>query len=240
MGQALNNSRDGLNAKFDECFSRLSHDSMNASPDLNSIYGTSYDTDEISTIALISNEFYPENYNKVTRMVRTFSTLEKTLKEKIENSFFIGCLAEDYKNRLMWSHYADSHKGFCIEYDYSNYKCRKDIIPFPVCYSEDLVMVPWMYVINQNEENMHKAKEEIMRSLITKDAIWSYENEWRILILQSEEQNLKMPPISCIYIGAMCEDKNKRKLIEIAKELNVPIKQMTIDRGKYLFHATEI
>ena len=237
--QAFNTSEEMLKSKLNDCLTRMSSDSINAYPDLNLMYGTSYDADEISTVALISNEFYPENNNKVIQMERTFYTFEKTLKEKITNSFFVGCLAENYKNRLMWSHYADSHKGFCIEYDYSNYKC-KDIIPFPVCYSENLVMIPWKYVINQNKENMHKATKEMMRALFTKDAIWSYENEWRILIPQSEEQSLKMPPISYIYIGAMCEEKNKHELIKIAKELNVPIKQMTIDRGKYLLHASEI
>lgn len=79
-----------------------------------------------------------------------------------------------------------------------------------------------------------------MLALLTKDTIWEYENEWRILIPQSAGRNLKMPPITCIYIGAMCEGTNKRKLIEIAAELDIPVKQMVIDRGKYLLHVADI
>lgn len=49
-----------------------------------------------------------------------------------------------------------------------------------------------------------------------------------------------MPPVSCIYIGALCNEENKAKLIEIAKDLDVPIKQMVVDRGEYKLHAQPI
>ena len=52
-------------------------------------------------------------------------------------------------------------------------------------------------------------------------------------------ENIKMPPISCIYAGVRCSVEDKAGLIEIAKELNVPVKQMVVDRGEYTLHAQE-
>ena len=49
-----------------------------------------------------------------------------------------------------------------------------------------------------------------------------------------------MPPISCIYLGANIENDNKIKIMNIAKKFNIPVKQMTIDRGKYALHAKDI
>jgi hypothetical protein len=33
-------------------------------------------------------------------------------------SLAVICFTEDYNNLLMWAHYADSHAGMCVEYDY--------------------------------------------------------------------------------------------------------------------------
>lgn len=239
MSQALCTGRNTLNAMLEDRFAQISLDALLLPSDLNEIYGTSYDADEISITALINDKYHPEKHIDTVRMQNTFDEIEIQLKDKLENLFWIGCLAEDYKSRLMWSHYADSHKGFCIEYDFSN-SYLMSIVPLPVCYSDDRVMVPWEAVFEKNDRNMQKASEQMMLALLTKDTIWSYENEWRILIPQNTDRNLKMPPVTCIYIGALCEETNKRKLLQIATELDIPVKQMTIDRGKYLLHVTDV
>lgn len=239
MSHALRSSKNMLTKMLNAQLMNIDNNSQNLQFELNTIYKTTYDADEIDTVAFIGDKYHPEEHDNILKMQELFNKVNIGLKEKFENQFFIGCLADDYKNRLMWSHYADSHKGFCVEYDYSD-QTFVDITPFPVCYCEDRIMVPWKVILDNNKENLNKATKQLMLALLTKDSVWSYENEWRILVPQSDEQNLKMPPISCIYIGAMCEDKNRQKLIEIAKVLNVPIKQMTIDRGKYILHASKI
>lgn len=83
---------------------QISLDSSLLPLELNKIYGTSYDADEISTAALINDKYHPEKHGDTVRMQNTFGEIEMQLKDKLENLFWIGCLAEDYKNRLMWSH----------------------------------------------------------------------------------------------------------------------------------------
>lgn len=48
-----------------------------------------------------------------------------------------------------------------------------------------------------------------------------------------------MPPVSRIYAGALCSPQNRTVLVEIAKELDVPVKQMIVDRGEYMLHAQD-
>lgn len=37
---------------------------------------------------------------------------------EIKDSIRVVCLSEVYNSMLMWSHYAQNHKGFCIEYEF--------------------------------------------------------------------------------------------------------------------------
>ena len=42
-----------------------------------------------------------------------------------------------------------------------------------------------------------------------------------------------------MYIGAQCSDDNIQKLMAVAQEKGIPIKQMVLDRGEYELHAVE-
>lgn len=155
--------------------------------------------------------------------------------------FRIGCLATDFKNRLMWSHYADSHRGFCIEYDFSGTdENTLSMTPFPVVYSEERPLIPWKAAIDKTPENNAEATRQLMLGLLTKDKAWEYENEWRIMIKNGDDPVAKMPPISCVYLGANIDTDDKAQIIEIATQRGIPVKQMIIDRGSYILHATTV
>ena len=207
--------------------------------DIAKLNGYTADVDEISLAAMISDQCNPEKHEDVVRMQDTYQKLEKELEERISKLFLVGCLADDYKNRLMWSHYGDSHKGFCIEYDYTGFD-RMDIVPFPVAYTHERVKIPWKAAITKDPEDIANATKVFMQALLTKDEAWSYEREWRILIHKKDNANLKMPPISCIYIGALCKEKHKKKLLKLARKLKIPVKQRIIDRGEYALHVVDV
>lgn len=196
------------------------------------------DTDEIGLTMLLSQKLYPEYNGAVEDIQRLLDEMDSKLAEKMKTLFLVGCLCTSYKNRLMWSHYADSHKGFCIEYDFSEPEAEiLSKLPLPVFYSENRPLVPWKAAIDNSVENMEEAYAEIMMGLLTKDKEWEYENEWRILIGATEDSELAMPKVSCIYLGASIEKENRDKIVAIAKKQNIPVKQMKADRGAYDLHA---
>ena len=202
------------------------------------IMGIKEDADEVDTTLQLNRKFYPTKDNDIDEANEIIDKFDKELNEWANNIFRVGCLGTDYKNKLMWSHYANSHTGFCIEYDFNNIKWENLLVyPLPVLYSKERPLIPY-YI--WGGKDIEKAKKELMIGLLTKDIVWSYENEWRYIISKQDKTELVMPPISCIYLGANIENDNKIKIMNIAKKFNIPVKQMKIDRGKYALHAKDI
>lgn len=129
---------------------------------------------------LHSKKFY-DSLNEAGLTLTKESHLIKMKKEMLEftsglqNSMIgtydnlgIFCLSANWNNVLMWSHYADNHKGFVIGFDtdhpyfkYSKFNLK------PVHYT--------------NKRPTSSPSDDFIKNLIyTKADIWSYENEWRI------------------------------------------------------------
>lgn len=206
------------------------------------IMGITTDADEITQLCLAEKK-YNLKLDGINDNEQIIGDAICSFEKKMDEICHVGCLSTDYKNQLMWSHYADGHKGFCVEYDFNKASDFLEKYLFlPVIYSEERVHFPSnilfpAYSLGGEQEE----KNTMIRSLVTKDKVWSYEKEWRVIVFSSKESvKVKMPPISCIYIGALCENKQKQELIKIAKELNIPVKQMVVDRGKYMLHVSDI
>lgn len=203
--------------------------------------GVSDDVDEVELVQLLCDKFYPKNKKGFENVQNLLEIMEKNLANSLRKMFLIGSLCTDYKNQLMWAHYSDSHKGFCIEYDYSNIDDEHlHNLPIPVIYSEERPLVPWRFKLEGTVEAIEEANKHLFFGILVKDKVWEYENEWRIIINADDEANQKMPPISCLYLGAVIEEANKNILIEIAKKHNIKVKQMKIARGTYNLYAEEI
>lgn len=94
----------------------------------------------------------------------------------IDEQYRVYCLGPDPKNLLMWSHYADSHRGICLEFSLSNkifcaaLKCEYSST-FPIMTLHD------------------DSDDAALLSLLAKSDVWSYEKEYR-LIVQEESKAL--------------------------------------------------
>lgn len=203
-------------------------------------FGINDDADEIELTEKVCEIIQPESKEAIAKVREMFNTMELKLNDSLYSLFKICCLCTSFKNKLMWSHYADSHKGICIEYDFADCSTNEPQ-PMPVYYTKTRPKFPWRVAIEQSPEAQGEATIHFMKALLTKDETWSYENEWR-LIIQAKVgiDKVPAPPIKCIYLGALCLPENTEKIIKVAKELNIPVKRMTVDRGEYELHAAEI
>lgn len=100
---------------------------------------------------------------------------QKSLQEGITeflSSSGVSCFSEVNDSLLMWSHYADSGKGFCLEF-------RTDRSPFEklhqVRYSEEMPEVDVAPILCDH------SRAEIIDLYRTKAEDWSYEKEWRCI-----------------------------------------------------------
>ena len=134
------------------------------------------------------------------------------------------CFSGSNDNILMWAHYADWNKGFCIEYDIStNYEFKRKL--YPIIYLSEPVFKPKLIgmeiSISQTIFGTSKCDK------------WSYENEYRFFGKKSGIYAMKTKP-SCIYLGKNINIKDEQKIVKIAKSRGFPlIKKMLTIPGKY-------
>jgi hypothetical protein len=84
----------------------------------------------------------------------------------------ISCFAEKPDNLLMWSHYADQHKGFCLEF-------RTDLDPFTkvrqVKYTNSMPQFSLTRMLCDRDF------DEVLDLYCCKAQDWQYEREWRCI-----------------------------------------------------------
>jgi hypothetical protein len=155
------------------------------------------------------------------------------------NNIGIYCLARSYKNELLWAHYSDSHKGFCIEYDLNylvDYYRDKKSINFAnilnVKYQRTPPIVDMEYAANNNFDDL------IQKLIGTKSFPWRYEQEIRLVFDAIGKQNINLHAIKSITFGARAKDEDIEFTI---KSLPFKIKHYKMElNNKYGLNRTKV
>lgn len=152
---------------------------------------------------------------------KTFQIIKKKI--KTENGI------PDYLNELMWAHYADSHKGVCIKYHFSN--------SFTILgHNSDSVTCFFHDITYSDSDICQYSKKD---SINMKDAFflkgkqWEYENELRFLYFDvNGREGYKVIKaencIEAVYFGLRCSEEDKTTIMNILKDK----KLITIDLEK--------
>jgi len=169
---------------------------------------------------------------------------------------YIACFSETVRPVTMWSHYADSHKGFALEYDSRLFQfrcqhcdkanvCNQAAVCniYPVIYhrqrrdATDFLA----YYIGKGMGMPIKNPDilAVSKSLLYKSPQWSYEKEWRLIVSKLNELKDKSPVCiynirpTAIYYGADIAPINRKMLHIIAKEKGINEYQMYIDNKSF-------
>lgn len=134
----------------------------------------------------------------------------------IKDKALVSCFSKRNDSVLMWSHYADSHHGVCIEFDeekreeFSEVSYSKEKTHFDL-YSVVSRILAYDYFKEDVDLSDKSFNKMIMAPFFTKSTDWSYEEEIRCVYSSSqlnddvtsdmERYFLKMPKIKRIYIG---------------------------------------
>ena len=97
--------------------------------------------------------------------------------EELKAKTGIACLSELDDSLLMWSHYANNHKGFCVEYELLEINKQLQFTPIPIIYSNEKVVAGSLFPHSLDKS----VTKMIVDGLSTKSTEWSYEKEWRII-----------------------------------------------------------
>lgn len=153
------------------------------------------------------------------------------------------CFCEEYLSTLMWSHYADYHKGFVLAY-------RKDSLKNAASYSEQDEIAPTTLKLGKIRyqtqmsdygeffyeylPNIYQGVPPVLYSrflaemLFSKTKEWEYEKEWRLCSIPNDFE--KPDPVHylsirpwAVFLGAKMPAKQKWKLYNIVKKKDVAV-----------------
>jgi hypothetical protein len=127
----------------------------------------------------------------------------KGLWPQIADRYRVYCMGPDPGNVLMWSHYADSHKGICLEFS------TRNVVMCSATQLEYCNEFPMVRLYSKDEDDN-------LVPLLTKADVWSYEREYRLVAqdrgnstphdtLLTEANYLRLPPNALTSIIVGCQ-----------------------------------
>lgn len=169
-----------------------------------------------------------------------FLNVEKALHNLFEvkiKGIGIYSLSKTYKDELLWAHYANSHKGFCIEYDLellaNSYKSF-ETFSFPVNYTN---MPPKYTIRDINKTDKTKVVQKLAGH---KSKRWRYEQEHRIVTGSFGEHPYEPNCLKSIYFGNNMDESEKAIMMERLKGRKIQFYQIFQKHNSYEFEALKV
>ncbi|MFC4740535.1 DUF2971 domain-containing protein [Flavobacterium ponti] len=171
--------------------------------------------------------------NKSTK----FQPVIEAVKDLLEFTKKIGIfsLSKTFKDELLWAHYANSHKGFCIEYDLDillNTYQSINLYSFPVIYKKEPPSIDLKDIINP--------KNIIQKMSGYKSLRWKYEEEIRVITENYGEHSYDFIAVKSIYFGLRMLEKDKLEIKNRLKGRGINFYQMERIPKTYKFESVLI
>jgi hypothetical protein len=147
-------------------------------------------------------------------VINKFSVL---MTSAIQEQYRIYCLSTHSDSTLMWSHYANNHRGVCLEF-----KCDNEVFGGAMRVNYIDKYPPLDFTCDP------------LLPLITKSSAWSYEDEYRVVALEkfidpsvalpgmirTKENFLKLPhgALQSVIMGCLIEKDRASQLQQIIDE----------------------
>jgi hypothetical protein len=170
------------------------------------------------------------------------------------------CFSEESDNMLMWSHYANGHKGVCLCFK-SKYESFTELrlkpeyaltvdfesSPlFPIKY--DLERPKPINLVDDFLANTNQLFDCLLFDfLLTKSPCWSYEKEHRMFLTEPDAQNkayFEEKELEGIIFGLRVNYGDAHTIIKIIEKYynDIPVKfyKTRISRDKYAFEKVKI
>lgn len=155
----------------------------------------------------------------------------------LKDSAGVYSLSKSCTDELLWAHYANSHQGFCIEYDLDTLVKfgRSDYFNFDVKYSDH----PPILDIN----DMLKVDDKVsfIQKLIgVKSKKWAYEKETRVVTSESGSQNYDYRAVKSIYFGLRMAEEKIQEVMKRLSGRGIKYYQIHLKDNSYKFAAEPI
>ncbi len=147
-------------------------------------------------------------------------------------------LSRSATDELLWAYYADSHRGFCLEYELDelvSYKLQGQGCT-EVDYQDDVPTITLSDLVGI--KNSHEA---LIRKLIgTKSRRWQHENEVRVVTGQPGHFEYDFRALKAIYFGARSTAQLRRRLMRALAGRGLRYFQVSPTGQTYALKVSEV
>lgn len=179
---------------------------------------------------LPNNDMSSDELKKKIDEMRRKKYYDLESKKELMSELRVCCLTDRPVDILMWSHYADCHKGVCLEYDFERFeldgKCRYKIETDSnqVCYNQnsDVLYAKDVEYADRLPKSFNPILDdprEMLNFLYIKNKSWSYENEKRIVLreayIRDKRVMLKKGAIKGVYFGLQTDERDICRIMSI-------------------------
>lgn len=166
--------------------------------------------------------------------------------DELRNTTGVSCLSESENSLLMWAHYANNHRGLCVEYDLLEINRILNFSAIPVIYSEERTCFDFF-----DPQTIEKDTLKLfIQSLTSKSPEWSYEKEWRIIRDQGacgDKWNadkkgalLDMVQPSSIILGCAVQPEFEQEVTEYCSINRIDLYKMEKDPIQYCLNKKDV
>jgi Protein of unknown function (DUF2971) len=148
--------------------------------------------------------------------------------EDLSRVFGVLSLTPHPDNYLMWSHYSNSHSGFCVEFD--TRKLVESIAGHfqKVKYTDD---IPLFSIKDRLESELAE------KLIYTKSKTWEYEDEYRLSRIHKPDVAIKFNPeaLTAIYFGCKTSYEHQIEIINIVTQIypKAEFRKMELDKQNF-------
>jgi len=180
----------------------------------------------------LKNIFYQHTDN--------LALLEQSFKNIIDmkdTKLGIFSLSKRYDDELLWAHYANSHKGFCIEYDLDRLLSKQNPKHhfFDIKYTNEIPNLDISKIITQDNPD-----KLIKMMLGFKSQRWEYENELRIITENQGLNTYDYRAVKAIYFGLKTPEDEIDQVMKTLQGRKIKYFQMHLKPNSFEFEAKQI
>ncbi|MGI4738088.1 MAG: DUF2971 domain-containing protein [Janthinobacterium lividum] len=162
------------------------------------------------------------------------------IQDKMVQSIGLYCTTPLNDNILMWAHYAKNSTGFCIGLDTEILMSMESEI-FQAC-----IQIKYLETTNIPKVNpLDNFEDRTQKTCCVKFGIWSYEREYRFIVLSPEHRLVTILPkhIHSVVLGSAMTAENKHEIKQVLNKdrfRHVRLFQAEQSNSSFVLNITEI
>ncbi len=166
----------------------------------------------------------------ITELEKLLEKLRDDIQSILRNELGILSLSAKNDSILMWSHYSDYHRGFCIEF--------KRTLDNPLSKAMPVEYYEEYPNFNYFDDLPGKI---CLRMILIKAFVWSYEVEWRGIQKANTEMGYTDDMITGIIFGLRMPEDHKNKIYQILQDKkHIKFYQAELLPRKFKLAITEV